>query len=91
MVVAITTSMRSKKDIARLAGTVGATVEEDAGIRTLRCLQLVAPAGMVWVDGRSRCIRLNWAGGSAQAANHNEAEYRLAAEIIRCGLAPMDA
>ena len=69
---------------------MGGRLEEDEGIRDLRCLQLCAPEGKIWVNTDLHTMRLDWArGGSVQSGQYNLGAYNDAIERMSGGLREM--
>ena len=82
--------MKTLNDIKRAVAKAGATVEEDAGYRDMRVLQLVAPAGKLWAGTDCKCEPVQWACGSApHAVAHNEATFSDIMDTLSHGLRAM--
>ena len=69
---------------------MGGRLEEDEGIRDLRCLQLCAPEGFIWVNTDLHTMRLDWVrGSSVQSEKWNQDAYNDAIERMSGGLREM--
>ena len=83
--------MKTKRDLERVIVAAGGTLEEDDGLRDMRCFQAVAPDGLIWEEGVV-CIRIDWAKGEhAQAVAFNESEFKSLCERLSFGLRGMTA
>ncbi len=84
--------MKTKKDLEKLAGSVGATLEEDTGYRDMRTFQICAPDGQRWKCNDTLHILVQWAKGSTkQVIAYNEDEYGDAECRVKCGLEAIPA
>ncbi len=84
--------MKTIGHIKRAVAQVGGTVEEDAGYRDMRVLQLVAPAGMLWAGTDCQCEPVSWAtGSSALAQAHNEEAFADILDTLSHGVRAMTA
>jgi hypothetical protein len=82
--------MKTLNEIKRVVSKAGGSVEEDAGFRDMRTLQVVAPAGMLWAGTGCQCRPVQWARGSApHAVAHNEAAFRDILDTLSHGLRAM--
>jgi hypothetical protein len=59
--------MITTRQLKSLVTKLGGTLEEDHGVRDLRCFQAVAPDGYLW-NGDTRHIRIDWATGSSRTS-----------------------
>lgn len=73
--------MKTPRQLKILVTKLGGTLEEDNGLRDMRCFQAVAPDGYLW-NGDTLHIRIDWAtGSSTHAIAANEAMFKMVAEF----------